>query len=209
MLVQPLPEWHDVLSSMATGRFRSKLALSYNRAYLVLGLSWPARSVLYGQVAHCHLVDDDGNLFAAPLGIFSILDPTVPANWMAKSGEGSVFLWPGLFYREFFFDDLSEGVSEVVTEFRDLKVGMERSVATGAPSISVDFGNRDVDGHVRLNATGAIHDLRSRSVELIDGLILRLHDGDISASAVARPPGEEQVWRAELLHHPVEDSRWQ
>lgn len=69
----------------------------------------------------CELVDDYGNLTFAPIAAFEVIDGAVPDLWRVDVRDGDVLIWPDIFYREFFFDDLSEGVPECVAAFRNLR----------------------------------------------------------------------------------------
>lgn len=119
MRVKTVSEWTNVLAAMTVaGRSCPRLFLSSGRDYLVYGLSWPSQSVSYGPTLLCQLLDDYGNLVSVPVSIFEITDNRIPSVWRAEVGNGSFNLWPEVFYREYFFDDLSDGVPNVVEAFR-------------------------------------------------------------------------------------------
>lgn len=96
------------------------------KEYTVYGLSLHESSVLYkAGVLNCQIVSDYGDLIFAPIDIFSVFDPRMPDCWSIELRDGNVFIWPDIFRREFFFDDLSEGVPECVAAFRDLQSKLE------------------------------------------------------------------------------------
>ena len=56
-----------------------------------------------------------------PAVLFEITDPRVSQHWEAKSSsDGDLTLWPSVFYRDYFHDELSEGNHEMVEEFHKL-----------------------------------------------------------------------------------------
>lgn len=65
--------------------------------------------------------------------------------------------------------------------------------------IYVDFNNRDADGYLRLNCYGTETDLSVLSIQLEEGMRLVASDGDITAEIVVLAPGEERIWRGEIL----------
>jgi hypothetical protein len=72
--------------------------------------------------------------------------------------------------------------------------------------IYADFNNRDAQGHLRLNCVGTISDLIEQSLEFHDGMRLLASDGDISAEIIVLSPGEEHVWRGEILFETLIDN---
>jgi hypothetical protein len=70
--------------------------------------------------------------------------------------------------------------------------------------IYADFNNMDSDGNLRLNTVGTIADLKKYSIELKEGLRLRVADGDLMAEIIARAPAEEGVWRGQIVAGPFE-----
>lgn len=66
-------------------------------------------------------------------------------------------------------------------------------------TIYADFNNRDADGYLRLNCSGTEADLSALSIRLEEGMRLLASDGDITAEIAVFAPGEEKVWRGEIL----------
>lgn len=63
------------------------------------------------------------------------------------------------------------------------------------PVIRVDFQNSDKGGNVRLNTVGSVQDLSRQGIVLREGLVLRLVDGELTATGrVTR--SEEDLWAA-------------
>jgi hypothetical protein len=65
-------------------------------------------------------------------------------------------------------------------------------------AVRVDFHNADADGYVRLSNKGAIEDIARLGLTLVDGQGLHLTDGEVVVFGVARAPGSEGVWRAQV-----------
>lgn len=79
---------------------------------------------------------DPGYLFAVPLCLFEIVDPRVSACWEARvDREGQVVLAPGPLHREFFHDDLFEGVDTAVEDFTRIRRQMEQESGFGSRAV--------------------------------------------------------------------------
>ncbi|MEM7086259.1 MAG: hypothetical protein AAF489_08765 [Bacteroidota bacterium] len=86
--------------------------------YLVYGLTFTPNSN-YAQIYH------NNNLISVPMSLFEIIDDRVSKYWVIKQNEeGTIFLWPEEFFKEYFHDDLSEGVSEIVRTFKNVQEKM-------------------------------------------------------------------------------------
>jgi hypothetical protein len=109
--------------------------ITEGQEYLVLGLQFEIRSKLFGTGAWVQLRTDYGRLGWAPLAAFEILDGRVSGTWEVRQwADGGVTLWPPSFYREFYHDDLSEGVPEIVEDLRQVEDRMQREFANGPES---------------------------------------------------------------------------
>lgn len=62
----------------------------------------------------------------------------------------------------------------------------------------------DPEGFVRLNSVGTIEDLSKQGIVLAEGLRLRVSDGDLSAEIVVHRPGNEGIWRGEIVEGPYD-----
>jgi hypothetical protein len=101
------------------------------KEYVAIGLNFSVESNVHGTGVWVHLVTDYGNLGWAPLALFEIIDPRVSRYWVARRVEGGVTLWPESLHREFYHDDLSEGVAEIVSDFERVRALIEAEAATG------------------------------------------------------------------------------
>lgn len=64
--------------------------------------------------------------------------------------------------------------------------------------VRVDFHNAYTDGFVRLNNKGAVEDLARLGIQLTEGLMLRITDGEVVVASSVCKPGAEGVWRAKV-----------
>jgi hypothetical protein len=84
--------------------------------YTPLGLSF------WNGVAWVDLAENDRTVSPVPLFLFEVLEGTIPTEWELKLGEdGSVTIWPQLFYERAFHDRLSNGEPSLVERFRQLR----------------------------------------------------------------------------------------
>jgi len=127
MRIQARGDWQDVLAGIGDqlGKPPPTLFVTANKQYTVYGLSWHTASSVYGMGFLYEVVDDHGNVVSAPMDAFDIVDDRISTTWLVRKRGDSVFFWPELFFQKFFFDDLSEGVPEVVEAFRGLKNAIE------------------------------------------------------------------------------------
>ncbi|HDS1221270.1 hypothetical protein ABE583_18820 [Stenotrophomonas sp. TWI143] len=123
MRVKVIDDWESVLADLgAEGKVKPKLFVARGKEYTVYGLSLHRSSSVYRAGALiCQLVDDYGNLIFAPIGVFDVIDGAIPDFWRIEVRDGDVLIWPDIFYKDFFFDDLSDGVPECVAAFRNLQ----------------------------------------------------------------------------------------
>jgi len=68
----------------------------------------------------------DNKLISIPIELFEIIDSKVSKYWLVSYTDSTTRFWPNEFYQEFFHDDLFEGVTEIVTQFNDVKNKIER-----------------------------------------------------------------------------------
>ena len=64
--------------------------------------------------------------------------------------------------------------------------------------IFVDFHNADPQGRVRLNTKGTQRDLARLGLHLINGLRLRLTDGELEADGEVEYSHDEAMWVARI-----------
>lgn len=103
------------------GKFYKKqsFGVSVGKEYLVLGITFLINSALFGTGVIIDFHDDDGNVGNAPLFLFEITDRRSSKYWEAKfHDDGSFQLQPSSFYKENYHDLLSDGVEEVMEDFK-------------------------------------------------------------------------------------------
>jgi hypothetical protein len=94
--------------------------LNLGREYVVFGIR-----ILNG-MPWVDLVSDTNYLFPAPLCLFEITDGRVSQYWETRvSKDGNLLIWPRSFYREYYHDDLLEGVQDVVEDFERVRAMIE------------------------------------------------------------------------------------
>jgi hypothetical protein len=100
--------------------------VSIGQEYLVYGMTF-----LSG-VPWVELLEDFGYLFSVPLCLFEVTDDRVSRHWRVRSSaDGRVSFWPPSFYREYYFDDLIEGVPQVLEDFRNVRALIESEAGSG------------------------------------------------------------------------------
>jgi hypothetical protein len=95
--------------------------ITIGRLYLVYGIQFNGDGTTY--IEH---LSDSGNLSEAPLKLFKIKDGQVSKYWQMKTWvDENITLWPSLFYKEYFHDDLSEGMDDNIQNFNNLTKQLE------------------------------------------------------------------------------------
>jgi hypothetical protein len=90
--------------------------LIVGREYLVLGLSYTTHSYCGNTVTVSYF--DEDHLLLAPIILFEITDHRVSHYWeVRKTENGSLTLWPPLFYESFFRNRLSDYEKEARESF--------------------------------------------------------------------------------------------
>jgi hypothetical protein len=60
-------------------------------------------------------------IFPAPMCLFAITDERPSSYWKIKKiDENKISLWPEEFYQEYFHDDLSDGIPEVISIYKQV-----------------------------------------------------------------------------------------
>lgn len=99
-----------------------KYPFEVNRTYTVLGLSNRV-----GSDAAAILEMPYFYAFPAPLCLFEIVDDRPSQYWkIQKRSDYEISLWPEEFYQEYFHDDLSDGVPEVVEIYNRVVEQLEK-----------------------------------------------------------------------------------
>ena len=106
--------------------------LTVGREYLVFGLQLSVNANMLGTGAWIQIVSESERLSWAPLMLFEIVDPRVSRYWEVRHWpDGAVTLWPNSFYRDYFHDDLSEGVPDLMKEFAAVRASLESEFEPG------------------------------------------------------------------------------
>jgi hypothetical protein len=100
------------------------------KEYLVLGLTMMTESWALGAGVALDLIDDSGGWSINPLFLFEVIDPRPSRYWVAKKvGEAELALWPESFFRDYYHDHLTDGVPEVVADFKQVCALLEAEFA--------------------------------------------------------------------------------
>jgi hypothetical protein len=93
--------------------------------YLVLGLTFEFNSSFNGTGPYADIQEDSGHLIRVPLCLFEVTDDRPSKYWRLKIWDDTtVTLRPPSFFAEY-YDDLFEGVPEVVQDFNSMRQLME------------------------------------------------------------------------------------
>jgi hypothetical protein len=96
-------------------------SITSGKEYTVFGLSFLFGSD--GNGCFIQILSDYEHLITVPIALFEIVDKRLSVLWELKIfNDGDVTLWPPSFYRDYYHDDLSEDIPDVVLDFKDLKV---------------------------------------------------------------------------------------
>jgi hypothetical protein len=110
----------------------------YPRKNVTFGVQAGAIYVVYGLVVDgdnvwLNILSRSGYLVSAPSFLFSVVDGRVSSLWNVYLANEVVRIGPPLLARDYVFDDLVEGVPEVVALFAELRTSIETEA--GSPSI--------------------------------------------------------------------------
>ncbi len=106
-----------------------RFGVTIGKEYIVLALQFQIRDPGFGTGVAIQFVNDSGNIGFAPMFLFEIVDGRASNYWEARFWEdGSLTFWPPSFYREYYHDDLSEGVPEVVEDFKRVRALLESEI---------------------------------------------------------------------------------
>lgn len=94
-------------------------SITPKKKYVVLGVECPSNYKIFDGLVTIHIKNDQGGLTMAPLLLFDVIENRPSQHWKIKSdATGFLSMLPEPFFVKFFHDDLSEGLTEVVDEFR-------------------------------------------------------------------------------------------
>ena len=70
--------------------------------------------------------------------------------------------------------------------------------------VFVDFNNMAEGGQVRLDCVGTRDDLQRLGVQLENGMVLEVADGDLAATIIVRSSSASEHWCGEIIDGPHE-----
>jgi hypothetical protein len=113
--VQPTSEQQQLLGSkFVPGKTRFPIEIGME--YTVLGVGF------WGCATWFEIAASPSALVSVPAFLFEITNARPSRHWYARiHSDGSFTLWPPSFHHEHYHDDVSEGVSEAVEDFRYLR----------------------------------------------------------------------------------------
>ena len=92
--------------------------------YTVLGIHTQAG---YYAGTMLHIPSPSGYIIPTPLCLFEVIDDRPSRYWrIRKYDDHHITLWPEEFYREFFHDDLSDGIPEVIEIYNSVVERLEK-----------------------------------------------------------------------------------
>jgi len=105
--------------------FRSSdFHVTIEREYIVFGLT--INSINDQTVCLVQHISDYGHLINTPMFLFDITDKRVSKYWEIKiHSDESITFWIPSFYKEYYHDDLFEGVPEIKEDFEIMKKKIE------------------------------------------------------------------------------------
>lgn len=159
----------------------------YNQ-YVVLGLTFMADVRMSEIGPFVEVRSDEDDALQAPLGLFNIIDPRVSRYWEVRSqADQSVTLWPASFYGDpYYHDHLSEGVAEIVEDFKRVCAMLKGEYPPNPESYLSDaeretlhaflnsywpVGAQDDDASMKAIAEQTTQDERARYARLLQRLV--------------------------------------
>jgi hypothetical protein len=96
---------------------KMEFGLIEGKEYIVFGLC-----ILDGAGWVEILDETESFVYLVPLCLFEILDGSVSKYWITKVNENNnILIWPQIFYKPFFHDQLTDGFAEYVKDFEIIK----------------------------------------------------------------------------------------
>lgn len=90
--------------------------------YTVLAVFIYNNQPAFGSGCWIQVVSKDEHLINAPLCLFQVIDGTLSRFWeISVNQKGTVCFCPPSFLKEYYYDDLSEGVKEIRNDFNRIK----------------------------------------------------------------------------------------
>jgi len=114
-------------------RVEHRYYVTPGKEYLVLALTAVAGDSAYGPGVTVDVLDDFERWSIKPLFLFEVVDPRPSRYWLAKKvGEAELALWPESFFQDFYHDHLTDGVPDVVADFKRVCGLLEAEYAEAA-----------------------------------------------------------------------------
>lgn len=104
-------------------RYQHRFDVTKGKEYTVLGLTTMVESPALGAGVHLDIIDDFDRWALSPLLLFEVVDPRPSRHWIARKvgSEAGLALWPESFFQEAYHDRLTDGVPEIVADFRRVR----------------------------------------------------------------------------------------
>ncbi|WP_316812829.1 hypothetical protein [Pedobacter heparinus] len=102
------------------GNAKNHFSVSIGKEYIVFGLTF--RFEEFGSGCFVEILSDNNHLIQVPILLFNMIDPRPSKHWEIKQfSEKLITFWPPSMYKDFYHDDLSEDVPDVVEDFLEVK----------------------------------------------------------------------------------------
>lgn len=99
---------------------KNHFSISIGKEYTVFGLTSSFGDMGCG--CFVQLLSDYDHLVHIPIVLFEIVDSRLSKYWELKRfADGDIAIWPPSLYQEYYHDDLSEDVYEVIEDFKLVK----------------------------------------------------------------------------------------
>lgn len=110
--------------------------ITLGKEYLVLGLTFFREPSFLGVGPVLLIEDDDDHPAYVPLCLFEVADARVSAHWeFFQERDGAVSLWPPSFHAPYYIEDFSEGVPEVVADYKKVRDLLKLESGFGVPAL--------------------------------------------------------------------------
>jgi hypothetical protein len=143
-------------AELGLGRYAPRLfnsTIVVGSEYVVLGITCGPKSEAFGSSPTVLIRDERGGCAFVHLALFEITEDSASRFWKVVSTKnGTLKIWPKSFFKQYYHDDLSEGVPEIVEDFRKVAdmIKSEAETASGVSSLhisQVDFAITDPTDH--------------------------------------------------------------
>ncbi|MNE57959.1 hypothetical protein D3C80_1529570 [compost metagenome] len=99
---------------------KNNFSITIGQTYTVFGLTFSFGG--FGSGCFVQILSDNNHLIDVPIVLFETVDNRLSKYWEFKSyPDGGITLWPPSFYKDYYHDDLSEDIPEVVEDFKKVR----------------------------------------------------------------------------------------